>query len=54
MDSKPGAIGFISRIIPAIYPIAILKINPETGEPVRNKRGLCEVFQQTSRKQIVC
>ncbi|KAJ2953512.1 hypothetical protein O0L34_g1113 [Tuta absoluta] len=40
VDNKTGAIGFVSRIIPAVYPIAILKVD-ETGEPVRDSRGLC-------------
>lgn len=36
-----GAIGFISRIIPAVYPISIIRVDPNTGEPLRNARGLC-------------
>ncbi|XP_023952988.1 long-chain fatty acid transport protein 1 [Bicyclus anynana] len=43
IDSKPGAIGFISRIIPAVYPIAIIKVDEDTGEPIRDKRGLCQI-----------
>ncbi|XP_032510576.2 long-chain fatty acid transport protein 4-like [Danaus plexippus] len=42
IDSKPGAIGFISRIIPAVYPIAIIKVDEDTGEPIRDSRGLCQ------------
>ncbi|KAH8402139.1 hypothetical protein KR009_010001 [Drosophila setifemur] len=41
-DSTVGAIGFISRIMPQIYPISIIKADPHTGEPLRNKKGLCE------------
>lgn len=44
-DNQPGAIGFVSRIIPSVYPIAIIKVNQETGEPIRNSYGLCEVAQ---------
>lgn len=47
VDNKIGAIGFVSRIISGIYPVAIIKVDPETGEPVRNKRGLCEARQKT-------
>ncbi|XP_069360638.1 long-chain fatty acid transport protein 4-like [Maniola hyperantus] len=43
IDSKAGAIGFISRIIPAVYPIAIIKVDEDTGEPIRDKRGLCQL-----------
>lgn len=42
-DGTPGAIGFVSRIIPSVYPIAIIKVDQETGEPVRDSRGLCQV-----------
>ncbi|CAH2066407.1 unnamed protein product, partial [Iphiclides podalirius] len=43
IDNKTGAIGFISRIIPAVYPIAIIKVDENTGEPIRDSRGLCQV-----------
>ncbi|XP_037297680.1 long-chain fatty acid transport protein 4 [Manduca sexta] len=42
-DGTPGAIGFVSRIFPSVYPIAIIKVNQETGEPVRDSRGLCQI-----------
>jgi len=40
-DNKVGAIGFVSRIIPAVYPISIIRVDPENGEPIRNAKGLC-------------
>ncbi|XP_072936361.1 long-chain fatty acid transport protein 4-like [Epargyreus clarus] len=43
VDNKTGAIGFVSRIIPAVYPIAIIKVDQDTGEPIRDKRGLCQL-----------
>lgn len=43
IDNKMGAIGFVSRIIPAVYPIATLKVDQETGEPIRNSKGLCQL-----------
>ncbi|XP_068620914.1 long-chain fatty acid transport protein 4-like [Battus philenor] len=42
-DGTPGAIGFLSRILPSVYPIAIIKVNEETGEPIRDSRGLCQL-----------
>ncbi|XP_075992101.1 long-chain fatty acid transport protein 4-like [Anticarsia gemmatalis] len=42
-DGTPGAIGFVSRIFPNVYPIAIIKVDQETGEPVRNGLGLCQL-----------
>uniref|UniRef100_A0A2A4K8S3 Very long-chain fatty acid transport protein n=1 Tax=Heliothis virescens TaxID=7102 RepID=A0A2A4K8S3_HELVI len=45
VDGTPGAIGFVSRIFPKVYPIAIIKVNQETGEPIRDSRGLCQLAQ---------
>ncbi|XP_071034549.1 long-chain fatty acid transport protein 1 isoform X3 [Parasteatoda tepidariorum] len=41
IDNKVGAVGFMSRIIPTIYPVSLIKIDTATGEPVRDKNGLC-------------
>lgn len=42
IDNTVGAIGFVSRILPQVYPISIIKADPDTGEPIRNKKGLCQ------------
>ena len=42
IDSTVGSIGFVSRILPQVYPISIIKADPDTGEPIRNKHGLCQ------------
>ncbi|XP_011314166.1 long-chain fatty acid transport protein 4 [Fopius arisanus] len=39
-DNTVGAIGFVSRIVPAVYPISIIRVDAE-GEPIRNAKGLC-------------
>ncbi|EDW73706.2 uncharacterized protein Dwil_GK19548 [Drosophila willistoni] len=44
-DSTVGAIGFVSRILPQIYPISIIRADPHTGEPLRNKKGFCELCE---------
>lgn len=41
IDNTFGAIGFVSRIIPSIYPISIIRVDPETCEPIRDANGLC-------------
>lgn len=41
-DNVVGAIGFVSRIIPQVYPISIIKADPDSGEPIRGKDGLCQ------------
>ncbi|KAK9870445.1 hypothetical protein WA026_008010 [Henosepilachna vigintioctopunctata] len=40
-DNTVGAIGFVSRIIPSVYPISIIKVDQQSGEPIRNAQGLC-------------
>ncbi|XP_054281715.1 long-chain fatty acid transport protein 4-like [Macrosteles quadrilineatus] len=45
IDNTEGAIGFVSRLVPSVYPISIIKVNQETGEPLRNKDGLCMTCQ---------
>lgn len=43
IDNVVGSIGFVSRIIPSVYPISIIKADPLTGEPIRGTDGLCQV-----------
>lgn len=43
IDGTVGSIGFVSRILPRIYPIALVKVDERTGEPIRNAQGLCQV-----------
>ncbi|XP_047545070.1 long-chain fatty acid transport protein 4-like [Vanessa atalanta] len=45
VNNKTGAIGFVSRIVPAVYPIAIIKVDEDTGEPIRDAKGLCQLAQ---------
>lgn len=40
-DNTPGACGFVSRILPIVYPVTLIKCDPITGVPVRNSRGVC-------------
>lgn len=44
IDNTVGAIGFMSRIIPSVYPISIIKVNAD-GEPIRNTKGLCQTCE---------
>ncbi|XP_075213342.1 long-chain fatty acid transport protein 4-like [Lycorma delicatula] len=41
IDNRIGAIGFVSRILPMVYPISIIRVEPSSGEPIRNSKGLC-------------
>ncbi|KAL7640772.1 UNVERIFIED_CONTAM: hypothetical protein RMT77_009047 [Armadillidium vulgare] len=43
IDGKPGAIGFVSVLIPSVYPVALIKIDEDTGKPLRDENGLCHL-----------
>lgn len=40
-DGRVGAVGFVSLIAPSVYPVALIKVDEDTGEPIRGKDGLC-------------
>jgi len=40
-DNKEGSCGFMSLIIPSIYPVCLIKLNEETNEPLRDENGMC-------------
>ncbi|KAF5886999.1 long-chain fatty acid transport protein 4, partial [Clarias magur] len=40
-DSKTGACGFNSRILPFVYPIRLVRVNEETMELIRGPDGVC-------------
>ncbi|XP_018407359.1 PREDICTED: long-chain fatty acid transport protein 4-like [Cyphomyrmex costatus] len=41
IDNKIGAVGFIPRYAGSLYPVALLKIDEETGELLRGSNGFC-------------
>lgn len=41
IDNKIGAVGFIPRYLSALYPVALLKIDEDTGELLRGSDGFC-------------
>ncbi|KAK4297268.1 hypothetical protein Pmani_030309 [Petrolisthes manimaculis] len=41
IDGKPGAVGFVSVLFPAVYPVALIKVDEETKQVVRDENGLC-------------
>lgn len=36
-----GAVGFVPRYAEHVYPVSLIKCDEATGEPIRNKDGLC-------------
>lgn len=41
LDSKVGAIGFLSRLVSSVYPLTLVKCDEITGEILRNENGKC-------------
>jgi len=39
-SNKVGAVGFISRLFPFLLPLGIIKVDEDTGEPLRGSDGL--------------
>ncbi|VVC40326.1 Hypothetical protein CINCED_3A021573 [Cinara cedri] len=39
--NKVGAVGFIPFIGEPFYPVTLIRVNPETNEPIRGKNNLC-------------
>ncbi|XP_046415422.1 long-chain fatty acid transport protein 4-like isoform X1 [Neodiprion fabricii] len=41
IDSRVGSVGFVPRYAGALYPVALLRVDEETGEPLRGPDGFC-------------
>ncbi|XP_017766329.1 PREDICTED: long-chain fatty acid transport protein 4 [Eufriesea mexicana] len=41
IDNKIGAVGFVPLCAGSLYPVALLRVDEETGEPMRGSDGLC-------------
>ncbi|BES89461.1 AMP-Hypothetical protein enzyme [Nesidiocoris tenuis] len=42
LDNKVGAVGCLPQFLPKfLFPMAIIRIDPETDEPIRGANGLC-------------
>jgi hypothetical protein len=42
LDNKIGAVGCIPQCVPkSLLRIGLIRVNPNTNEPIRDKRGLC-------------
>ncbi|XP_043275860.1 long-chain fatty acid transport protein 4-like [Venturia canescens] len=42
VDNQVGAVGFVPSILPkSLHPVAVIRVNPETCEPIRGPDGFC-------------
>lgn len=39
--NKVGAVGFIPLIGELFYPVTLIRVDPDTNEPIRGKDNLC-------------
>ena len=50
---KVGAVGFLSVLFAVAYPIKIIRIDPDTNEPVRNSSGFCEKVDYNEPGELI-
>lgn len=55
LDNHVGAVGFLPvyPFIRALYPVCLLKVDPESGEVIRNEKGLCVLCRPGESGEIV-
>lgn len=41
IEGKPGACGFVPVVARHVLPVYLIKIDEETGDPLRDENGLC-------------
>ncbi|XP_015172878.1 PREDICTED: long-chain fatty acid transport protein 4-like [Polistes dominula] len=41
IDNRVGAVGFVPRFAGNLYPVTLLRVDEETGEPIRGPEGFC-------------
>ena len=53
LDGRTGAIGFVPLIVPRVFhPLAIIRVNNQTYEPIRGSNGLC-IRAETSKNSTL-
>ncbi|CAL1285537.1 unnamed protein product [Larinioides sclopetarius] len=50
---KQGAVGFLPIIYERLYPVSLVKVDPETREIVRNEKGLCIRCKPGEQGQVI-
>ena len=54
ITGKVGAVGFFPALIPsAAYPLKIIRIDPDTNEPVRNSSGFCKMADYNEPGELI-
>ena len=53
ITGKVGSVGFLSVLVPAAYPLKIVRIDPDTNEPIRNSSGFCEIVDYNEPGELI-
>ena len=54
ITGKVGAVGFFPTLVPsAAYPLKIIRIDPNTNEPVRNSSGFCKMAEYNEPGELI-
>ena len=53
ITGKVGAVGFLSVLVPSGNPLKIIRIDPDTNEPVRNSYGFCELVDYDEPGELI-
>ena len=53
IPGKVGAVGFLSVLFASANPIKIIRIDPNTNEPVRNSSGFCEIVDYNEPGELI-
>ena len=51
--NKVGSVGSLSRVLPFMNPASLLKVNPDTGEYIRDSKGFCMVADVDEPGEVV-
>ncbi|KAI0242882.1 Long-chain fatty acid transport protein 1 [Lamellibrachia satsuma] len=52
-DNTVGKVGFVTRILPFVYPVTLIKVDTETGKPLRDSHGMCIKCQPGEPGELV-
>ncbi|XP_046376251.2 long-chain fatty acid transport protein 4-like [Haliotis rufescens] len=52
-ENKVGAVGFTTRIAPFLYPVTLIRVDEDSGEPLRDRHGMCVHAQPGETGELV-
>ncbi|XP_067662687.1 long-chain fatty acid transport protein 4-like [Haliotis asinina] len=52
-ENRVGAVGFTTRIAPFLYPVTLIRVDEASGEPLRDRHGMCIHAQPGETGELV-